>query len=168
VKNDGSRSISCIIPAPSGCGDSLFTSLSALVRSEARSEAEAATKDPITFGDQSKCKFSFQSVLAKTLEQLDMLQGISSTNISKRLPFYLMVFRESWAREPTHKVTPELDLAIVQILRLLVPLIIPLIDWQQPFPYGFILFILGRHREDAINVIAVVGASENRPIRLPV
>jgi hypothetical protein len=61
------------------------------------------------------------------------------------------------------KATPELDLSIVQLLRLLVPLIVPLIDWQQTFRCGLILFTPSRYHDDAINIVAVVGASENRP-----
>jgi hypothetical protein len=80
-----------------------------------------------SFSGDPKYRFGFQSILANTLEQLDTLQGLSSTNLSKRLPSYLVDFQQP----PTLKVmkaTPELDRSIVQILRLLVPLILPLID----------------------------------------
>ena len=33
-----------------------------------------------------KCEVGFHSVLANTLEQLDMIQGLSSTSLSNRLP----------------------------------------------------------------------------------
>jgi hypothetical protein len=33
-----------------------------------------------------KCKFGFHSVLANTLKQLDMIQGLGSTSLSNRLP----------------------------------------------------------------------------------
>jgi hypothetical protein len=106
--------------------------------------------------------FGFQSVLGNTLEQLDILQGLSLTNLSKRLPSYLVAFRRSWTHKMT-KATPELDRSIVQILRLLVPLIVPLIDWQQTFRCGLILFTPSRYQEDAINIVAVVAATETRP-----
>jgi hypothetical protein len=44
-------------------------------------------------------RFSFQSVLAKTVEELDMLQGLNSTNLSKRLPSYLVGLQESCRRD---------------------------------------------------------------------
>jgi hypothetical protein len=49
------------------------------------------------------------------------------------------------------------------MLQLLVPLIVPLMNWQQTLCRGLILFTPSRYREDAISLIAVVGASGNRP-----
>jgi hypothetical protein len=50
---------------------------------------------------------------------------------------------------------------MVQIPQLLVPLIVPLIDGQQIFRCDLILFTPSRYHEEAINIIAVVGASFN-------
>jgi hypothetical protein len=61
------------------------------------------------------------------------------------------------------KATPELARSIVQLLRLLVPFIVTLVDWQQTFRCGLILFTPSRYHDDAINIVAVVGASEDRP-----
>jgi hypothetical protein len=44
----------------------------------------------------------------------------------------------------------------------IVPLIVPLIDPQQTFRYGLILFAPSSYHEDVISIIAVIGASENR------
>jgi hypothetical protein len=83
----------CIMPGTTGCDDSLLTSLFALAcTEEARSEANGRMRrQQVVFGYPSidyphKCKFSFQLVLANTLEQLDMLQGLIWTNLLKRLP----------------------------------------------------------------------------------
>jgi hypothetical protein len=103
------------------------------------------------------CKFSLQSVLANELKQLDMLQHLSFINISKLLPPYLVAFQ----RSPKRKVV--IDRSVVQILQLLVLLIAPLIDWQQTFRCGLILFTLCNHHKDAINIIAFVGANETSP-----
>jgi hypothetical protein len=61
------------------------------------------------------------------------------------------------------KATPELDQSIIQILQMLVPLIVPFIDWQQTLRCCFILFTPITFHEYAINIVAVVGASETRP-----
>jgi hypothetical protein len=70
-------------------------------RGRKRSEREnaTATRSPykkvlLVFGDP---KYHYRQkrklgVLANPLEQLDMLQGLSSTNLSNRLPSYLVTF----------------------------------------------------------------------------
>jgi hypothetical protein len=45
---------------------------------------------------------------------------------------------------------------------LIVPFIVPMIDRQQTFRYGLILFPPSSYHEDVISIIAVIGASENR------
>jgi hypothetical protein len=60
----------------------------------------------------------------------------------------------SWARS--------IDRSIVQTLRVLVPLKVLLIYWQQTVGCGLILFTSSRYNEDAINIVAVVNAGENR------
>jgi hypothetical protein len=70
-----------------------------------------------------KCKFGFQSVFANIFEQLDILQGLSSTNLSNRLPSYfelggfIAVADTYGATHGAHE--------LVKLLRL----IAPLIDW---------------------------------------
>jgi hypothetical protein len=44
----------------------------------------------------------------------------------------------------------------------IVPLIVPLIDPQQTFRYGLILFAPSSYHEDVISIIAVIGESEDR------
>jgi hypothetical protein len=90
---------------PTGCDDSLMTSLSVLVRYTQRQETKqmgefSSSKEPYngfcsfsvsqSIDYPHKCKFGFKSVLANTLGSLDMLQGHSSTNLSKCLRSYLV------------------------------------------------------------------------------
>jgi hypothetical protein len=63
-----------------------------------------------------KRKFGFQSVLANTWEWLDMLQGLSSTNLSNRLPSYFVAFQQSSTRKVMTAI-PELDRSIDRSFR---------------------------------------------------
>jgi hypothetical protein len=48
-------------------------------------------------------------------EQFDMLQGLSSTNLLKRLPSYMVAFQQPPARK-IMKATPELDRSIDRLI----------------------------------------------------
>jgi hypothetical protein len=103
------------VPGAAGCDDLLLTSMSALVRIEARSEVRFYSFSVTQSIDYLRnCKFGFQSVTARhsprsqSFEVSTILLGGFSTVVDKYC-------------------TPELDRSIVQIFRLLVPLIVPLL-----------------------------------------
>jgi hypothetical protein len=79
-----------------------------------------------------------------------MIQGLSSTNLSIRLPSYFDRGRSKTGLDAYG--VPELDRSIVHIIQLLVPLIVPIDELATDL----------LSRSHAIGIIAVVGASENR------
>jgi hypothetical protein len=90
MKTDSFHTILCNMPEPTGCDASLLTSLSIRVgahRGKKRSERKnaAATSSPITDCIRFRRPKVSVSSLANTLKELDILQGLSSTN-PRRLP----------------------------------------------------------------------------------
>jgi hypothetical protein len=85
----------------------------------------AATRQLHTY---MKTQFGLQSVLANTSEQLNILRGLSSTNLSNRLPSYIRTWGLLILVADTY-AAPSLDRSIVHILQLLVLLlIVPLVQ----------------------------------------
>jgi hypothetical protein len=104
----------------------------------------------------SKCKFGFHSVLANTLEHLLGMIKVSALPVFRIV--CLLLRRQTV--HLTRMVQSTIDrLFIVHIIARSVPLIN---YWQQTLCRGLILFTLSRYHEDAMSIVAVVGASESR------
>jgi hypothetical protein len=112
----------------------------------------------------SKCKFGFHSVLANTLEHL-----LGMIKVSALPPVFRIVCLPTSKAGDSQTVldtygAPEHDRSIVHCSYSSIArsVIVPLIGLLATDLVGLILFTLSRYHEDAMSIVAVVGASESR------